>query len=283
MGDSSFHRLLSPLESKQLIKSAIKHGIMSFDSAFSYKSADNYLYSALNEINVKREDVRLISKVMPIPTLEKKAYISLNRLKTSYFDVLLLHWPTEEKALYSSLSSLEKLQGKGISKEIGVSNFNLSLLKKVIKDFNITVHERPLSLIWNKDYEEESELGLKTYGYAPLAMGTLTNNPIESFTDSRSNLYIFKSGYKEYLTLKNCLIKLSKDYNCTISDIAYGWVERTNPYAIVFGASKIEHLKTFAKPLPINDEDYKQLTELATNLNRKAPMDNIFSHEYLHH
>ncbi|MBO5770969.1 MAG: aldo/keto reductase, partial [Spirochaetales bacterium] len=81
MGEGSFHELLSPEESKAIIRRALDSQITSFDTAFSYKNADNYLASVLRERNIARENVEIITKVMAVPTLEKKFDTSLKRLK----------------------------------------------------------------------------------------------------------------------------------------------------------------------------------------------------------
>ena len=292
MGDGMFHKILSPRDSKHLIKEAIKSGIIAFDSAYSYKSADNYLYSALKELSIDRKDIEIISKVMPVPTLNKKVSISLNRLHTDYLDALLLHWPSDTISVYNAMRELENLHQKGRAKEIGVSNFPLSLLEKIAKDFPITIHERPLSLIWCRDFEEEKALGLKTYGYAPLGMGTLAkemnlesdinwDNALAGFDDSRKNLYIFKEGLKEYKILMKEIGILSARYNCTFSDIALSWVDSLDPHAIIFGASRIEHLKY--RKINLETEEFDSLSELSASLGKKAPSDNIFSHDYLLH
>ena len=108
MGDGSFHNKLSPKDSKSLIKAAIRDGITSFDTAFSYKEADSMLYSALKEAGCQRESIELISKIMPVPTLERKAEAVLRRLNTEYIDILLIHWH-QMKRLYIALSESSKI------------------------------------------------------------------------------------------------------------------------------------------------------------------------------
>ena len=54
-----------------MIKAAWRMGIRTFDTAFSYADADSILHRALKEIN--GTDAAVISKVMPVPTLRRKA------------------------------------------------------------------------------------------------------------------------------------------------------------------------------------------------------------------
>ena len=118
MGACDFHAPLSGREGKNIIKKAYKTGIRAFDTAFSYSEADSLLYSAMREMGVKRDEYEIWSKVMPVPTLRKKVDASRRRLGSDFFDILMLHWPTREESLFSSLKILESLKNENIAKEI---------------------------------------------------------------------------------------------------------------------------------------------------------------------
>ena len=274
MGDGSFHKRLSPRESKDLIKAALRNGITSFDSAFSYKEADSMLASALRESNTGRDSVEIISKVMPVPTLRKKAEASLRRLNTTYFDILLLHWPSDGENTYEALKKLEELQTRGICREIGVSNFPYHMLKKASEDFPISYHERPLSLIWNKDWKKEQTLNLKTLAYAPLGMGILSMKykSRDELSDSRRELSAWSSDGFAAL----CSYISSLQYKA--ADIAYSWVENESPYGIIQGASAAEELMIGG--IKLSGEELRKLSAFADSISSEAPSDNIFSHEY---
>lgn len=274
MGDGSFHNKLSPKDSKNLIKAAIRDGITSFDTAFSYKEADSMLYSALKEAGCQRESIEIISKIMPVPTLEKKAETVLRRLNTEYIDILLIHWPSDEEAVYSSLRKLENLREKGICKSIGVSNFPYELLKKTSEDFPLSFHERPLSLIWNKDWKEERKLGLKTLAYAPLGLGLLTlkYKKREEITDARKDLYVWESPvFKDLLSYMSTL-----PYSA--ASIAMNWVKREAPYGIIQGASRPEQLHFGS--IELKADEISKLSEYADAITASSSSDNIFSHNY---
>lgn len=272
MGEGVFHKKLGPIESKRIIKKALSMGINTFDSAYSYQDSDSILYSALKEANVERGNWRIVEKVMPIPTLEKKVDASRKRLKTDYLDILLLHWPTNNNELYSSLSKLEKLKNEDIIKEYGVSNFPLSLLKKVSLDFDVSYHERALSLVWNKDYEEERKLEIKTLSYGPLGFGFLSKEKKPRL----SSLPFYSS--KEREKLFSTLDKMEEKYKVSRETIAYSWVNQKEPYAIIRGVSSIEQLSLSA--IELSSDDIKELDEVANSITLSSPSDNIFSHNY---
>ena len=279
MGACDFHTPLSPRDGKDIIKKAYKKGIRAFDTAFSYSGADSMLYSAMREMGVKRDEYEIWSKVMPLPTLRKKVDVSRRRLGSDYFDILMLHWPTREDSLFSSLKTLESLKNEGITKEIGVSNFPLSLLSEIIKDFSISYHERPLSLIWNKEWEEEKKLPINTIAYSPGGFGLLggkysLSNPPD---DERKTIKALSSP------LFPCLLEkingLKDKYNTSQYSIALSWVIAMEPWAIIRGAGKEKDFDIDIVSMEI--DEINQLTKLATEITSAFNQDNVFSHNWL--
>lgn len=270
MGDTPFHSPIPSKEAKNIIKKAYRMGIRTFDTAFSYGNADTLLYSAMRELG--KDDWSVISKVMPVPTLRKKAEISLSRLHKDCFSVLLLHWPTEDESLYRSLKELESLLSEGKAEAIGISNFPLTLLKKVMHDFPLTYHERPLSLIWDKDYEEEKNTGIKILAYAPLGMGLLSGkySRKEDIADSRASLYAFSSPHMEEL-----LTLLANKPSMALS-----WVYMKKPYGVVSGYGKVEELEILRNIKTIDNENFSHLSELSHKITSLASSDNIFAHNW---
>lgn len=279
MGDDAFHPLLSPGNAKRIIKQALKEGIYTFDTAFSYRNADTLLSSALKEAHVERNRIEIISKVMPVPSLERKTETILRRINSDYLDALLLHWPSDEESVYQSLRKLEKLREEGKVMQIGVSNFPPSFLEKVISDFGISIHERPLSLIWPKWYDDERKLNIKLYCYAPLAMGILAKDGSFMPVDARKDLYIYKEGIDEYNKLRDVIDDIQKETSLTYAEIAYSWIVSKSPDAIIFGASSTKQIPVMENKLSLDQID--SLDIAAANLCQMAQKDNIFSHNYL--
>ncbi len=270
-GEGRFHSRLSPLESKRIIKSAWKKGIRTFDSAYSYTDADTILSSALRELGAERNEWHIIEKIMPLPTFEKKAEAALKRLHTSYFDILLIHWPTEEENLYSTLKTLERMKDEKKALQIGVSNFPLTLLGKVSSDFPITYHERPLSLVWNRDWEEERKLGLKTLAYSPLGMGILSSSkPMLSSLKFSSSPHLDK--------LYSLLDEAAEKRNVRRTDIALSWVYNQYPDTVIRGISKESQLDWTR--VELREEENTLLTATAALITAETEEDNIFSHRW---
>ena len=268
---ASFHDKLSPREGKNLIKIAYRAGIRCFDTAFSYQEASSCLYSALKELG--KDDVCIISKVMPVPTIRKKVETELRRLGRDYLDVLLLHWPTAEPQLSESLEELSKIKEEGKAKSIGVSNFPLPLLIWCKDRFPIEYHERPLSLIWSKDWEEEKLLGLKTIAYSPLGMGLLSGKyeKADEIQDRRRTLPMLSSQIFQEI--------LNEVYKKP--EIALSWVYEEEPWAVVSGFSSPEQPQLLNKIEHIDTELKKKLTRLADEISKETNEDNIFAHRWM--
>ncbi len=271
IGEGRFHRRLSPEMGKRIIRTAYKKGIRTFDSAYSYLDADTILYSALKELGAARSEWHIIEKIASVPTFEKKAGAALKRLHTSYFDVLLIHWPEEETGLFKTLKTLERMKSDGRAVETGVSNFPLELFKKTASDFGITYHERPLSLVWNRDYEEEKKLGLRTLTYAPLGMGILTSpKPLLGTLPFSSSPLIGE--------LYVLLDRMAEERNATRADIALSWVYEQNPYLMIRGVSDTKQLDW--TKVELTKEENRELTEAAGRITALTESDNIFSHNW---
>lgn len=256
---------LSAAEGRALIKHAYRMGIHTFDTAFSYGDADSILSAAMREMG--NPDARIISKVMPVPTLRKKAMVSLRRLRRESIDVLLLHWPSDDRSLFTALRELEKLREEGLASEIGVSNFPLPLLRRISRDFPILYHERPLSLLWPKDADEEAALGLRMLCYSPLGMGLLAG---KGQNDARQGLPMLSSP------------AASRLMEITGSDpsIALSWVYMKNPYGVISGFGKESDMEILQRVRHLDRETMQLLDGLAASVSASLSIDNIFAHSW---
>ena len=267
---TQFHSCLSAEKGKALIKEGYRKGIRLFDAAYSYGDAESILAGAMRDI--RKDDWGIISKVMPLPSARRKAETTLKRIRRDYIDILLLHWPSEDESLFSSLHLLETLKAEGKALSIGVSNFPLPLLRQAISDFDITFHERPLSLIWTRDWPEEQKLGLKTLAYAPLGMGLLSGKyrSIDDIKDSRRKLSALSTPlFGELLR--------AIGYNAAI---ALSWVYAEKPFGVVSGYSCKEELGILDRITSLSENERTELRDLADAITSAESSDNIFSHNW---
>ncbi|MFO1445407.1 aldo/keto reductase [Bacillus sp. Bva_UNVM-123] len=123
------------------VTKALEVGYRSIDTAMVYKN-ENGVGKAIRESSIPREDLFITTKVWNTDhgyenTL--RAYDeSLERLGLDYVDLYLVHWPTPEYDQYiETYKALEKLYQDGRVKAIGVCNFELDHLQRLLKECDV--------------------------------------------------------------------------------------------------------------------------------------------------
>src|SRR6476469_2632612 len=113
---------------------ALAAGYRHLDTATVYGN-EGEVGRALAESSVPRDDVFLTTKCPPnragreLETLRE----SLELLQTDHVDLWLIHWPGEGSANADMWSAFVEAREAGLTREIGVSNFDVSLIDEVTK------------------------------------------------------------------------------------------------------------------------------------------------------
>lgn len=128
-------------EATKAVSKAIEAGYRSIDTAMIYKNEEG-VGEALKNANVAREDLFITTKVWNSDqgyenTL--RAYEeSLERLGLDYVDLYLIHWPTPQFDSYvETYKAMEKLYKDGRVKAIGVCNFEIEHLERILEECEI--------------------------------------------------------------------------------------------------------------------------------------------------
>lgn len=111
-------------ECERCVLDALAVGYRSLDTAQSYFNEEQ-VGSAIIKSGLRREEIFLTTKVWLEHYGEKEAeasvYASMEKLKTHYLDLVLLHQPFGDA--YGAWRALEKLYAEGKLRAIGISNF----------------------------------------------------------------------------------------------------------------------------------------------------------------
>ncbi|WP_068792265.1 aldo/keto reductase [Brevibacillus laterosporus] len=170
------------------VKSAIKHGYRSIDTAAIYgneTSVGQAIHEGIHEANISREDLFVTSKVWNAD-LGYEATLaafetSLNKLGLEYLDLYLIHWPVKGK-YKEAWRALEKLYKDGRVKAIGVSNFQIHHLEDLMGEAEI---KPMINQVEFHPYLTQKELitfcrthDIQMEAWSPLMQGQLLDNPV---------------------------------------------------------------------------------------------------------
>lgn len=140
---------------KQCIKEGIKLGYRLIDCFYAEneKNVGCILQEQISEGVINRKDLFLIGKYCCTNSSQdflKTAFLNtLKNLQTDYVDLYLIQWPVTSKedenpTLFSNVDlvntwkAMEELYKKGLTRAIGLSNFNTKQIECILK--NCTVY-----------------------------------------------------------------------------------------------------------------------------------------------
>lgn len=170
------------------VKTAIKHGYRSIDTAAIYENEQGVgqgIREGLKEAGISREDLFVTSKVwntdLGYESAIKAYETSLNKLGLEYLDLYLIHWPVEGK-YKDAWRALETLYKDGRVKAIGVSNFQIHHLEDLMKDAEIKpmvnqVEYHP-RLTQKELHSFCQEHGIQLEAWSPLMQGQLLDHQV---------------------------------------------------------------------------------------------------------
>jgi len=111
-------------------------------------------------------------------SIREEIEASLRRLGVEQIDLYQIHWPIPDKDIEEAWGILVELINEGKVKLIGVSNFNVSQLKRVNKIYPVFSNQILYNMfdreIENKILPFCKENGVSVFVYSPMASGLLT-------------------------------------------------------------------------------------------------------------
>lgn len=170
------------------VSNALALGYRFIDTAQIYGN-EAEVGQAIAASGVPRSELFLTTKVWTehlanervIPSLKD----SLAKLRTDHVDITLIHWPSPGQVvpLADTLGVLMEAKAQGLTKQIGVSNFNIALLQESIEAVgaaNIATQQIELSLYLQnrKIVDFARSQGLHTTFYMTLAYGKVLQDPV---------------------------------------------------------------------------------------------------------
>lgn len=196
-----------PGEVEKAVEAALRAGYRHIDTAFAYGN-EKEVGQGIRASGVPREQIWLTTK-LDNPwhkRVQEGISKSLENLGTSYVDLYLMHWPSstdpEDTSKHypdwdfvDTWREMQKLVGTGKVKNIGVSNFGIKNLERLLNDPSckqvvpavnqIELHPgnpSPKLVAYN------SSKGIHSSGYSPLGSSDsplYTNETIKSISEAK--------------------------------------------------------------------------------------------------
>ena len=133
-------------ECTRAVEQALELGYRHIDTAAAYNNEDA-VGQALANTPTPREQIHVTTKVwwdqLQPNAMRQSLDRSLKALRSEYVDLFMIHWPTTDWDLPRTLETLASFKEQGLARNIGVANFPLPLLRKVVEEYGIPL----LSLI----------------------------------------------------------------------------------------------------------------------------------------
>lgn len=171
-------------ECTRAVEQALALGYRHIDTAAGYNNEDA-VGQALANSPTPREQIHVTSKVwwdqLQPDAMRHSMDRSLKALRSEYVDLFMLHWPSTDWDLPRTIETLVSFREQGLARNIGVANFPLPLLRKVVEELGA-----PLSAIQVEyhvllgqnallNYARQQDLALTAY--TPLARNKVSQIP----------------------------------------------------------------------------------------------------------
>lgn len=165
---------------------AIQRGYRSIDTAKVYEN-ERGVGQAIAEAGLDRSELFITTKLANPDQGSGSALQAFNKslelLGLDYVDLYLIHWPVPSADLYvDSWKTLEQIHADGRARAIGVSNFQVPHLERLLAETEIVPAVNQIEL---QPYLPQTELiefheqhGIVTEAWSPLAKAELLNEPV---------------------------------------------------------------------------------------------------------
>jgi len=238
------------------VKNALDLGYRAIDTAQIYENEAD-VGQAIAESDVARDKLFITSKIW-VSNFSKEKLIpslqdSLKKLRTDHLDLTLIHWPSpnNEVPVAEFMGALLEAKKLGLTKQIGVSNFTIALMKEAIAAVgaeHIATHQIELHpyLQNRKVVEFAQSQGIHITSYMTLAYGEVLKDPV--------------------------IMAIADRHNATPAQVTLAWAMQLG-YSVIPSSTKRANLESNLKAchLKLSDEDMAQIAALDRGHRRTNP------------
>ena len=238
------------------VRNGLELGYRAIDTAQIYGN-EAEVGEASAGSGVRREDLFLTTKIWVDNYAKGKLAASLEdslaKLRTDYVDLTLIHWPAPNNgvSLEEFMTALADAKARGLTREIGVSNFNIALTQQamaVVGKDAIATNQIELSpyLQNRKLVDFLQREGIHVTSYMTLAYGKVLGDPV--------------------------IGAIARRHEATPAQVALAWAMQLG-YSVIPSSTKRENLASNlrAQTLQLTADDMAQIAALERNGREVSP------------
>jgi len=173
-------------QAPKAVLAAIEAGYRSIDTAAIYGNEEG-VGAGIRDSGVAREQLFITTKLWNDRHGAKSALKafdeSLQRLRLDYVDLYLIHWPNPRANLYvETWRALTEIKNSGGAKSVGVSNFKIPHLERLLGETGIVPSINQIELHPRFQQQAQREFharhGIVTESWSPLGQGRVMKDPL---------------------------------------------------------------------------------------------------------
>ena len=177
-----------PEDTAETVTRAFEAGYRHIDTAAAYRNEAG-VGQAVNASGLDRGEVFITTKCWNSQQGREKArqalQKSLDRLEMDHVDLYLIHWPAPAQELFvETWETFVELQREGLTRAIGVSNFNAPHLERIIEATGVTpaVNQVELHPYFQQPglRRENDDREIVTEAWSPLAQGAVLDDEVST-------------------------------------------------------------------------------------------------------
>ena len=170
-------------ETERLVATAIELGYEAVDTAAFYENEAGTGAAVRGTDKTIFVTTKLWNSEQGFDATLKAFDASFARLGLDWIDLYLIHWPIPQADLYvETWKALVRLREEGRVKSIGVSNFTIETLERIIDDTGVVPAVNQVELHPRFQQQElrawHDANGIATTSWSPLGQGASLNDPL---------------------------------------------------------------------------------------------------------
>lgn len=233
---------------ESIVPVALENGYRHIDTAQIYKNEDA-VGKAVEASGLDRSSLFLTTKVWidhyAPDAFRASVEQSLERLRSDYVDLLLLHWPVfSGNGMNDALEALMRTRADGLARHIGISNFNIDQTERAVAfcgegmlstsqvEYHVYLSQEKLRRVLARN-------NLVLTAYMPLAKAQAVNDPV--------------------------LWEIGSQYGKTAPQVALRWLVEQDRVAAIPATSNPHHAKANIEifDFALSAGDRSQIADLA--------------------